>query len=172
MRSLIMIAAAAAALGALRPATARADALNFSVCNAYGGTIFLALGWKDAAGWHSRGWWSIDEGKCSLQPISAPNLYYFWESAAQTNCICPPPVSNGQENGGVMLAKTEDAFRLDNASQAFGDASLGWFNPTLLTAAGGIPADFVGLDKLIIGTGGSGKENLYIHQPTALMPLP
>jgi hypothetical protein len=158
---------------ALRPGVVRADApMNLSVCNAYGDTIYFALGWRDDAGWHSRGWWTLDPGKCITRPIIAPALYYHWESAQQTNCICPPPIANPQDKSGVMLDEMGNAFDLNNATQPQGNANLAWFNPVLFTADG-FPSDtFTGVEKLMIQNDGSDEESLYIHQQSALMPLP
>lgn len=163
----------AVAVLALRPAVAHADEpVNLSVCNAYGDTIYFAVGWHDNAGWHSRGWWTIDPDKCVTLPISAPALYYHWESAEQTNCICPPPIANPQDKGGVTLDETSNGFNLDNANQPQGNANFAWFNPVLFTANGFTAATFAGVEKLIIQSDGSDQETLYIHQQSALMPLP
>jgi hypothetical protein len=168
-----LIAVFCSAVLALQPATARADApVTLSVCNGYNDTIYYATGWRDATGWHSQGWWTLDPDKCITQPITAPALYYHWESAQQTNCICPPPIANPQDSGGVMLDETGAAFNLNNANQPQGSANLAWFNQVLFTSDNFPPNIFTGVEKLIVQGDGTDSETLYLHQQTALMPLP
>jgi len=168
-----LVAAACFILLVLCPGVARADApMTLSICNAYGDTLYFAVGWHDASGWQSRGWWTIDPEQCITQPIIAPALYYHWESAEQTNCICPPPIANPEDKGGVMLDESSAAFNLSQADQPQGNANPAWFNPVLFTANGFPPGIFTGVEKLVIESDGSDLERLYIHQQSALMPLP
>ncbi|MDA8049108.1 MAG: DUF1036 domain-containing protein [Rhodospirillales bacterium] len=148
------------------------DSLNLAVCDGCGTTIFVALGWRDQAGWHNRGWWRADPGRCVSVPIKEAQLYYHWESEAQTNCICPPPVENNAAKGATMLATRGPKFDFNGADRPPAGGQLAPFNPVLLTADALNPALLEGVDKLVVGESGDDTERLYVHQRNALMPLP
>jgi uncharacterized membrane protein len=170
-RPLAALAAALLLAFYLRPAAA-ADPMNISVCNEYSSTIYLALGWHDQEGWHSRGWWSADPGHCTAVPITTTELYYHWVSAAETNCICPPSRINAPSKNARMLAVTSNAFNLNDADSAQGNAHLVWFNPTLFTFDGFNAATFAGVNKLTITQQGNDAQTVHLHQRVALLPLP
>ncbi|GGG35433.1 DUF1036 domain-containing protein [Chelatococcus composti] len=61
--------------GALSPAWA-----DLRICNMTGSRVGVALGYRDAQGWMSEGWWNIDERKCEtlLKGPLAGRFYYVY----------------------------------------------------------------------------------------------
>ena len=62
---------------ALSPASARAD---FRLCNNTGGRVGIALGYKDAEGWTTEGWWNISARSCEtlLRGALVARYYYIY----------------------------------------------------------------------------------------------
>ena len=148
--------------------------LGLSVCNQYSDTIYVSLGWRDAEGWHSRGWWTIDQQHCATMHVSADLIYYHWETVQQQNCMCPPAVGNGSGKATVMLNELApgNSFDLRDANRAQSNMQLNAFNPDLFTQNGLSTATFGGVDKITIDPDGSADETLVLHQKIALLPLP
>ena len=62
---------------ALSPASARAD---FRLCNNTGGRVGVALGYKDAEGWTTEGWWNVSARSCEtlLRGALVARYYYIY----------------------------------------------------------------------------------------------
>ncbi len=73
-----LIAAIAAALSlALSAQTARAD---FRLCNNTGSRVGVALGYKNAEGWTTEGWWNVPSRTCEtlLRGALVARYYYIY----------------------------------------------------------------------------------------------
>ena len=75
-RRLALIATAAGAL-ILSGANAHAD---FRLCNNTGARVGVALGYKDAEGWTTEGWWNISSRSCEtlLRGSLVARFYYIY----------------------------------------------------------------------------------------------
>jgi uncharacterized membrane protein len=62
---------------ALLPASARAD---FHICNNTGSRIGVAIGYKDAEGWTTEGWWNLSARSCEtlLRGTLVARYYYVY----------------------------------------------------------------------------------------------
>lgn len=62
------------------------SSLDLEICNESGRNVFVALVYRDSAGWHSAGWWRIDNGQCDT-PATSDNLifYAFAEEVGNTD---------------------------------------------------------------------------------------
>ena len=62
---------------ALSPASALAD---FRLCNNTGSRVGIALGYKDAEGWTTEGWWNISARSCEtlLRGALVARYYYIY----------------------------------------------------------------------------------------------
>ncbi|MDX2275775.1 MAG: DUF1036 domain-containing protein [Hyphomonadaceae bacterium] len=69
----------------IAPAT-NASTLSIEICNSSGRNVFAALVYRDSAGWHSAGWYRIDNGQCDT-PVVSDNLifYAFAEEVGNTD---------------------------------------------------------------------------------------
>ena len=72
-----VIAAAAAAMIVLSAAPAMAD---FRLCNNTGSRVGIALGYKDAEGWTTEGWWNVSARSCEtlLRGALVARFYYIY----------------------------------------------------------------------------------------------
>ena len=43
---------------------AKPAAADFNLCNNTGGRVGIAIGYKDAEGWTTEGWWNLAPRKC------------------------------------------------------------------------------------------------------------
>lgn len=79
----LLAPAASAQKGGTPPAT---GGLSLQICNESGRNVFAALVYRDAQGWHSAGWWPINNGQCDT-PAVADNLifYAFAEEVGNTD---------------------------------------------------------------------------------------
>jgi uncharacterized membrane protein len=70
----VAVAAALLAVGA-RPALA-----DFRLCNNTGGRVGVAIGYKDADGWTTEGWWNISARSCDtlLRGALVARYYYIY----------------------------------------------------------------------------------------------
>ncbi len=75
-RRTCLIAAIAAVL-LLSPSSAKAD---FRLCNNTGGRVGIALGYKDAEGWTTEGWWNVPARTCEtlLRGALVARYYYIY----------------------------------------------------------------------------------------------
>ena len=69
--------AIAAAMLAISSCPARAD---FRLCNNTGGRVGVAIGYKDAEGWTTEGWWNISARSCDtlLRGALVARYYYIY----------------------------------------------------------------------------------------------
>jgi len=69
--------AATAAVFLLSSASARAD---FRLCNNTGSRVGIALGYKDAEGWTTEGWWNVPSRTCEtlLRGSLVARFYYIY----------------------------------------------------------------------------------------------
>src|SRR5688572_28620444 len=76
-RQLQLAAAMVVALAALWAAPAHAD---FRLCNNTGSRVGIALGYKDAEGWTTEGWWNVSSKSCEtlLRGTLVARFYYFY----------------------------------------------------------------------------------------------
>jgi len=76
-RCLTASAALAAMLLSLSPCTALAD---FRLCNNTGSRVGIALGYKDAEGWTTEGWWNVPARTCEtlLRGALVARYYYIY----------------------------------------------------------------------------------------------
>jgi uncharacterized membrane protein len=74
---IIGTAAIAAAMLAMSSCPARAD---FRLCNNTGGRVGVAIGYKDAEGWTTEGWWNISARSCDtlLRGALVARYYYIY----------------------------------------------------------------------------------------------
>ncbi len=74
---LLIAAIAAALLLALSARTAKAD---FRLCNNTGSRVGVALGYKDAEGWTTEGWWNVPSRTCEtlLRGALVARYYYIY----------------------------------------------------------------------------------------------
>ena len=65
------------ALIALAPSVAHAD---FQLCNTTPSRIGVAIGYKDADGWATEGWWNLAAGNCEtlMRGALAASFYYVY----------------------------------------------------------------------------------------------
>jgi uncharacterized membrane protein len=77
VRSIAHIAGAAAALMMLSVLPALAD---FRLCNNTGSRVGVAIGYKDAEGWTTEGWWNISPRSCEtlLRGALVARYYYIY----------------------------------------------------------------------------------------------
>src|SRR5579872_1697159 len=70
-----MVALAAAVLAAADPAAA-----DFRLCNNTGSRVGVALGYKDAEGWTTEGWWNVSARNCEtlLRGALVARYYYIY----------------------------------------------------------------------------------------------
>jgi uncharacterized membrane protein len=71
----LLTPAASAQKDSVAPA-ANSSGLALQVCNESGRNVFVALVYRDSAGWHSAGWWQINNGQCDT-PATADNLVFY-----------------------------------------------------------------------------------------------
>lgn len=73
--SVLALAPLALVIGAATPAQA-----DLRICNMTGARVGVALGYRDAQGWMTEGWWNIDERKCEtlLRGPLAGRFYYVY----------------------------------------------------------------------------------------------
>jgi uncharacterized membrane protein len=66
-----------AATVAFAPTTARAD---FHICNNTGSRVGVAIGYKDADGWSTEGWWNLSARSCEtlLKGTLVARYYYIY----------------------------------------------------------------------------------------------
>jgi uncharacterized membrane protein len=57
-------------------APATSSGLSLQICNESGHNVFVALVYRDSQGWHSAGWWPINNGQCDT-PAVADNLIFY-----------------------------------------------------------------------------------------------
>ena len=71
------VTAAIAALFVLSAAPAKAD---FRLCNNTGSRVGIALGYKDAEGWTTEGWWNVPSRTCEtlLRGALVARYYYIY----------------------------------------------------------------------------------------------
>jgi uncharacterized membrane protein len=76
-RWIAVIAATAATLVLASPTPARAD---FRLCNNTGSRVGIALGYKDAEGWTTEGWWNVPGRTCEtlLRGALVARYYYIY----------------------------------------------------------------------------------------------
>lgn len=73
-RSLLAVAAAAVALAAA-PAPARAD---LKLCNATSSRVGVVIGYRDANGWATEGWWNLASQSCeTLLKGAVPSRFIY-----------------------------------------------------------------------------------------------
>ena len=72
-----MLALACMTAGSLKPPLAAAD---FRICNITKSRIGVAIGYKDAEGWATEGWWNVSAGNCEtlLRGPLAARFYYVY----------------------------------------------------------------------------------------------
>jgi uncharacterized membrane protein len=77
LRGIALAAAPAVLLLALSAYPAMAD---FRLCNNTGGRVGVALGYKDAEGWTTEGWWNISARTCEtlLRGALVARYYYIY----------------------------------------------------------------------------------------------
>jgi uncharacterized membrane protein len=76
-RRIAVIAATAAVLMLAFASSARAD---FRLCNNTGSRVGIALGYKDAEGWTTEGWWNVPSRTCEtlLRGALVARYYYIY----------------------------------------------------------------------------------------------
>lgn len=77
LRSVLRAAAPALLFAVVTTLPARAD---FRVCNNTGGRVGIAIGYKDAEGWTTEGWWNISGRSCDtlLRGALVARYYYIY----------------------------------------------------------------------------------------------
>ena len=77
IRRLVRVAAPALLLLALSAQAAKAD---FRLCNNTGSRVGVAIGYKDAEGWTTEGWWNISARSCDtlLRGALVARYYYIY----------------------------------------------------------------------------------------------
>jgi uncharacterized membrane protein len=75
-----IIARAAAAAAVLLAVSAHPAMADFRLCNNTGGRVGVALGYKDAEGWTTEGWWNISARSCEtlLRGALVARYYYIY----------------------------------------------------------------------------------------------
>src|ERR1700719_2619785 len=74
----VLLAGAAVATLAAVPGGRRAA--DFRICNVTKSRVGIALGYKDAEGWATEGWWNLNAGNCEtlLRGSLAARFYYVY----------------------------------------------------------------------------------------------
>jgi uncharacterized membrane protein len=74
--TIVLIALAAA----LMAASARPAMADFRLCNNTGSRVGVALGYKDAEGWTTEGWWNVSARNCEtlLRGALVARYYYIY----------------------------------------------------------------------------------------------
>jgi len=77
LRNILALAALAASLLVMSPQAAHAD---FRLCNNTGGRVGVAIGYKDADGWTTEGWWNVPARACEtlLRGGLVARYYYIY----------------------------------------------------------------------------------------------
>jgi uncharacterized membrane protein len=67
-------------VAALMTATIRPAAADFRLCNNTGSRVGIALGYKDAEGWTTEGWWNLSARSCDtlLKGALVARFYYIY----------------------------------------------------------------------------------------------
>jgi len=88
---------------------ARAD---FRVCNSTQGFVGVAIGYPDASGWVSEGWWHIDAASCKTViegPLSARFYYLYAEDVS----------GKGRWDGPIFMCGQTSKFRIESLNDCF-----------------------------------------------------
>jgi uncharacterized membrane protein len=105
-----MLAAVIAALGAL--AAGSPAAAEVTVCNKFRDAIYVAIGYRTASDFETRGWWAVKPGACRLideRPVKMP--YYIHAHTTRRNGV------RYAWGKGTALAVSSDSFKYARANQ-------------------------------------------------------
>lgn len=75
--ALRLLAPVAVALAGLAASAAPAQA-DLRMCNMTGSRVGVALGYRDARGWVTEGWWNIDARECETLISGALNVRFYY----------------------------------------------------------------------------------------------
>jgi uncharacterized membrane protein len=100
----------AAALGIFQLFSPNPAAADFRVCNNTANQIRVAIGYKDASDWTTKGWWNLGPNKCDVLLTGKLTARYFYVRAAEQN--------NGSEWGGkAFLCTSPGEFTIQGTQQ-------------------------------------------------------
>jgi uncharacterized membrane protein len=100
----------AAALGIFQLFNPNPAAADFRVCNNTANRIRVAIGYKDASDWTTKGWWNLGPNKCDALLTGKLTARYFYVRAAEQN--------NGSEWGGkAFLCTSPGEFTIQGTQQ-------------------------------------------------------
>lgn len=89
------------------PATARAD---FKLCNGTPSRIGVALGYQDATGWVTEGWWNIPARGCETLLRGNPPSRYMYLYAVDYD-------RGGEWTGASFMCTSDKSFRIRETTE-------------------------------------------------------
>jgi uncharacterized membrane protein len=100
----------AAALGALQIVSLNPAAADFRLCNNTASEVRVAIGYKDADDWTTKGWWNLGPNSCDALLTGKLTARYFYVRAVEYD-------RGSAWRGKAFLCTSPGAFTIQGARQ-------------------------------------------------------